>query len=350
MNDYLDLLCKMISIPSLSREEAEAVSMIAGFLDARGLPVRRKGNNLWLDSADVNPQDASKKVLLLNAHVDTVRPAASYTRDPFCPSVEDGAIYGLGSNDDGGSVVALLAAWEQLVSREQPYRLIWTATAEEEICGSGGLEMILDEFPQVTLGIFGEPTGMQMAVAEKGLLVLDCVASGVSGHAAREEGVNAIYKAIEDICWFKSYKFPKVSPYLGPVKMSVTMISAGTQHNVVPDGCRFVVDVRPNGLYTNQEIVDTIRANVGCSVNPRSMRHKSSHISEDNPVVARGRSIGLESYGSPTTSNQTLVDFPCLKIGPGESSRSHKADEFIMVSEIEGAVETYVKLLDNLQI
>ena len=203
MNDYLELLCNMIAIPSFSKEEAEVVSMIAETLKSRRLPVRRKGNNLWLDSADVDPAVAGKKVLMLNAHVDTVRPAASYTRNPFAPTVGDGAIYGLGSNDDGGSVVALLAAWEKLTSREQPYRLIWTATAEEEICGQGGLEMILDEFPQVTLGIFGEPTGMQMAVAEKGLLVLDCVASGVSGHAAREEGVNAIYRAIEDIRWFK---------------------------------------------------------------------------------------------------------------------------------------------------
>lgn len=350
MNDYLELLCNMIAIPSFSKEEADVASMIAGRLKARNLPVRRKGNNLWLDSADVNPQDAGKKVLMLNAHIDTVRPAASYTRDPFAPTVEDGKIYGLGSNDDGGCVVALLAAWEKLVSHEQPYRLIWTATAEEEICGPGGLEIILDEFPQVTLGIFGEPTGMQMAVAEKGLLVFDCLSSGVSGHAAREEGVNAIYRAIEDIQWFKDYSFPKVSPYLGPVKMTVTMISAGTQHNVVPDGCKFVVDVRPNGLYTNQEILDTVRANVKCSVEPRSMRHKSSHIAEDNPVVVRGRSLGLESYGSPTTSSQTLVDFPSLKIGPGESSRSHRADEFIKISEIEEGADTYVKLLDNLQI
>lgn len=350
MNGNISLLCEMITIPSFSRNEGEVADLVEARLSGRSLTVHRKGANLWLDSADLNPADAGKKVLLLNAHIDTVKPAASYKRDPFLPVIEGDALYGLGSNDDGGSFAALLSAWEELVTSPQPYRLIWSATAEEEVCGSGGLESILPELGEVTLGIFGEPTGMRMAVAEKGLLVLDCNAAGVPGHAARDEGENAIYKAMEDIRWFKEYRFERESPYLGPVKMSVTMISAGTQHNVVPDNCGFVVDIRPNGLYTNEEILQIVKDHVKSTVKPRSMRHKSSHISGDNPVVMRGISLGLEPFGSPTTSNQTLVDFPSLKIGPGESSRSHSADEFILLSEIDSGADIYVKLLDNLQI
>jgi acetylornithine deacetylase len=342
----IDLLKKLIAIPRPSRGEDAGADFLEGYMRGIGLDVKRKGNNLWVESEP----ESSKPTILLNAHLDTVKPASGYTRDPYTASEEDGVIYGLGSNDCGGALVSLLQVYRQLTLKPQPYRLIYSVTAEEEVGGVNGIEAIIPLLGKVDLGVIGEPTGMQMAVAEKGLLVFDCLSSGVSGHAAREEGVNAIYRAIEDIQWFKDYSFPMVSPYLGPVKMTVTMISAGTQHNVVPDGCKFVVDVRPNGLYTNQEILDTVRANVKCSVEPRSMRHKSSHIADDNPVVVRGRSLGLESYGSPTTSSQTLVDFPSLKIGPGESSRSHRADEFIKISEIEGGADTYVKLLDNLQI
>jgi len=343
----IDLLRQLISVPSFSREEQAVADVLQQWMTSRGLDVHRKGNNLWVAQPDAGD---GRPVILLNAHLDTVRPAAGYTRDPFTPVLEGDVLYGLGSNDDGGSVVALLAAYLQLTSRQQPYRLIYSATAEEEVCGTGGIESILDDIGPVDLGIIGEPTGMQMAVAEKGLLVLDCTAHGVSGHAAREEGVNALYRAVDDIQWFRSYRFPKVSPYLGPVKMTVTMAQCGTQHNVVPDTCSFVVDVRPNGMYTNREIVDIIRQHVACDVTPRSLRHNSSHIAASHPVVQRGLQLGLTPFGSPTTSNQTVVTFTTLKIGPGDSARSHTADEYIRLSEVQQGVTTYVSLLDQLQI
>ncbi|MCQ2177124.1 MAG: M20/M25/M40 family metallo-hydrolase [Bacteroidales bacterium] len=344
--EYIDLLCKLIAIPSVSGSETAAANLLQSWMEERSLKVNRTVNNLWVDSDPLS--DAP--VLLLNAHIDTVKPAPSYTRDPFLPSVEGDFLYGLGSNDCGGSLVALLAAYRELSSREQPYRLIFSATAGEENCAPDGIEIFLGEIPVPALGIIGEPTGMQMAVAEKGLMVLDCTSFGVSGHAAREEGVNALYKALDDIQWFRSYAFPRVSDFLGPVKMSVTMIQCGVQHNVVPGECSFVVDVRPNGEYSNQEILSIIRENVGCEVKPRSLKHQSSSIAGDHPVVVRGLGMGLEAYGSPTTSNQTRCDFPTLKIGPGQSSRSHMADEYIRISEIEQAVRVYVDLLDGLKI
>lgn len=340
-----ELLKTMVSIPSFSREESAVADYLQNFLSEAGFDVQRKGHNIWIEQEG---RGDGRPVILLNAHIDTVRPASAYTRNPFEATEEDGKIFGLGTNDDGASLVALLAAYVILSSKAQPYRLIWSATAEEEISGQGGLEMILPELGHIDLGIIGEPTGMQMAVAERGLLVLDCTASGVSGHAARNEGENALYKAIKDIEWFREYHFPAVSDYLGDVKMTVTMINCGTQHNVVPDKCDFVVDVRPNGMYTNSEILDTIHANVSSSVRPRSLRHNSSHIDVAHPVVQRGFSLGLEAFGSPTTSNQTVSNFTTLKIGPGQSSRSHSADEYICIDEIAEGVEIYVKLLDSL--
>jgi len=345
-HDLIDLLKGMVSIPSFSREEGPVADFMEGWLRTHGLEPRRIGDNLWLDS----DPGSDKPVLLLNGHIDTVKPAASYTRDPFTPSEEDGRIWGLGTNDDGASVVALLGAYLRLCGRPQPYRLVWSATTEEEICGPNGIDLILPEIGPVALGIIGEPTGMQMAVAERGLMVLDCTARGRSGHAAREEGVNAIYEALKDIEWFRNYRFPKVSPYLGPVKMSVTMIQAGTQHNVVPDTCTFVVDVRPNGMYTNPELLALIKESVSCEVRERSTRLGSSHIDPSHPVVQRGLALGLEAFGSPTTSNQAVVSFTTLKIGPGQSSRSHSADEYIEIQEITSAVETYFSLLDGLEI
>ena len=346
LSDLIELLKGLVAIPSISRQETAAADYLQQWLLRKGFHPERRANNLWLDS-DPN---SDKPVLLLNAHIDTVKPAPSYTRDPFAAQEEDGRIYGLGTNDDGASLVALLSAYEKLAAKPQPYHLIWSATAEEEVSGTEGLEKILPEIGPVKLGIVGEPTQMKMAVAERGLIVLDCTAHGVSGHAARGEGVNAISQAIKDIEWFNSYDFDRRSDHLGPVRMSVTMISAGTQHNVVPDECKFVVDVRPNGMYTNEEILETIRQSVGCDVKPRSMRHGSSFIADDNPVVLRGCGLGLESFGSPTTSNQTLMNFDTLKIGPGDSSRSHSADEYIEIEEIRQGIETYVKLLDNLEI
>ena len=344
--ELIDLLKGMVSIPSFSREEGPVADYIEGWLRAHGLEPRRTGHNLWLDSEP----DSDKPLLLLNGHIDTVKPAGGYTLDPFTPSEEDGRIWGLGTNDDGASVVALLGAYMKLCEKPQPYHLVWSATAEEEVCGRNGIELMIPELGPVALGIIGEPTGMQMAVAEKGLMVLDCTARGKSGHAAREEGVNAIYEALKDIDWFRNYRFPKVSPYLGPVKMSVTMIQAGTQHNVVPDACTFVVDVRPNGMYTNPELLALIKESVSCEVKERSTRIGSSHIDMSHPVVQRGLSLGLEAFGSPTTSNQAIVPFTTLKIGPGQSSRSHTADEYVLKEEISSAVETYVSLLDGLEI
>lgn len=342
----IKLLSELISTPSLSKGEEAAADLLEKRMRERGLEVRRRLNNLWVESEPAG----SKPTVLLNAHIDTVRPAGGYTRDPYAPSLEDGKLYGLGSNDDGGSLVALLEAYCILSSRPQPYRLVFSATAEEEICGPGGIEAIFEDIGPVDFGLIGEPTGMRMAIAERGLLVLDCKVHGRSGHAAREEGDNAIYKALKSIEWFRSYRFPLVSEYLGPVKMTVTGINAGTQHNIVPDLCTFMVDIRPNGLYTNEEIVSTVQASCGCEAVPRSLRNNSSSIPTGHPAVQRGLEMGLETFGSPTTSNQTRCPFTTLKMGPGESSRSHTADEYILVSEIEEAVDIYVKFLDNLQI
>lgn len=342
--DTIDLLKNMIRIPSFSRDEGAVADFLERWMLTEGFAVRRLGNNLWMES---DPADG-RPTILLNAHIDTVKPASGYTRDPFTPEIEDGSLYGLGSNDDGGSLIALLETYSRLIQKEQPYRLIFSATAEEEVSGKGGLDLILLELGRIDFGVMGEPTGMRMAVAERGLMVLDCTAYGKSGHAARNEGVNAIYKAIEDIQWFKSHSFDRVSDFLGAVKMSVTQINAGTQHNVVPDKCTFVVDVRPNGMYTNPELLELIKSSVSCEVKERSTRIGSSHLPMDHPAVVRGLSLGLEPFGSPTTSNQALCHFPTLKIGPGDSARSHSADEYIRLDEIADGIETYVALLDGL--
>lgn len=346
IQEYVDILRDIIATPSVSGSEKAVSDLLQRCMETRGMKVQRAANNVWADSAP----DSTAPVLLLNAHLDTVKPTSSYTRDPFLPSLEGDVLYGLGSNDCGGALVSLLAAYEELCSRKEPYRLIFSATAGEENCAPDGIEMFLPLIPRPALGIIGEPTGMRMALAEKGLMVLDCTERGVTGHAAREEGVNALYKAMDSIRWFREFRFPKVSELLGPVKMSVTQIQCGTQHNVVPDECSFVVDVRPNGEYSNEEILSVIRDSVSCEVKPRSMKHQSSRIAGDHPVVLRGLSLGLESFGSPTTSNQTRCSFPTLKIGPGESSRSHGPDEYIRISEIENAVKVYVDLLDGLTI
>lgn len=342
--DTIDLLKNMIRIPSFSRDEGAVADFLERWMLTEGFAARRLGNNLWIESG---PADG-RPTILLNAHIDTVKPASGYTRDPFTPEIEDGCLYGLGSNDDGGSLIALLETYSRLIQEEQPYRLIFSATAEEEVSGKGGLDLILPELGLIDFGVMGEPTGMRMAVAERGLMVLDCTAYGKSGHAARNEGVNAIYKAIEDIQWFKSHSFDRVSDFLGAVKMSVTQINAGTQHNVVPDRCTFVVDVRPNGMYTNPELLEMIKSSVSCEVKERSTRIGSSHLPMDHPAVVRGLSLGLEPFGSPTTSNQALCHFPTLKIGPGDSARSHSADEYIRLDEIGDGIETYVALLDGL--
>lgn len=344
--DTIGLLRNLIRIPSVSREEGAAADFLESWMRDNGFDVRRLDNNLWVESG---PRD-DRPTVLLNAHIDTVKPASGYTRDPFEPSVEDGCLYGLGSNDDGGSLAALLETYSLLIGKPQPYRLVFSATAEEEVSGKGGLDLIFPELGQIDFGVIGEPTGMRMAVAERGLMVLDCTALGKSGHAARNEGVNALYKAIDDIQWFRTHAFDRVSDFLGAVKMTVTQINAGTQHNVVPDRCSFVVDVRPNGMYTNPELLEMIKSSVSCEVKERSTRIGSSHIPLTHPAVARGLSLGLEPFGSPTTSNQALCHFPTLKIGPGDSARSHSADEYIRLDEISEGVKTYVALLDGLKL
>ncbi len=344
--DCIALLKELIAVPSVSRDEKAAADLLEHRLKERGLDVNRTGNNLWI----CDSEEDGRPTVLLNAHIDTVKPSDAWTRDPFTPVIEDGRLYGLGSNDDGGSLVALLKAYEELSGKRQPYRLIYSVTAEEEVSGRGGIDMLLPEIGKIDFGVIGEPTGMALAVAERGLMVLDCESLGRSGHAAREEGVNAIYEALGDLEWFHSYRFERNSEFLGAVKMSVTQINAGTQHNVIPDKCTFVVDVRPNGMYSNLEVLQIIKNSVKCQVKERSTRINSSSIDISHPAVRRGMEIGLKTFGSPTTSNQSLVSFPTVKIGPGDSARSHSADEFIRPSEIEEGIKTYVKLLDGLEL
>ena len=312
-----------------------------------GLKVNRVENNLWIGPENI---DAEKPTLMLNAHMDTVKPVNGWVHDPFAPTEEDGKLIGLGSNDCGGGLVSLLAVYSQLTQKEQPYNLIYAASAEEEVSGKNGMELLLKSLPKIDVALVGEPTGMKMGVAEKGLMVLDCTAHGKAGHAARNEGDNAIYHALVDIDWFKTYRFAKESDVLGPVKMSVTMINAGTQHNVIPDQCTFVVDVRTNECYTNQQVLDEISLQVFCDVKARSTRLNSSHIDLSHPIVVKGREMGIETFGSPTLSDQALMSFPSLKMGPGESSRSHTAEEYITKEEIESAVQTYITLLDGLEL
>ena len=343
----ISLLKQMIATPSPSREEGRVADIIEAELRALGFEPQRKGNNVW---AAAWAFDENKPTILLDGHIDTVKPNVAWVRDPFAPTVDDGRLYGLGSNDDGGSVVALLAAFARLAKTEQPYNLIFLASAEEEVTGVGGVRAVLPELGDIDFAIVGEPTSLQPAVAERGLLVLDCVAYGKSGHAAREEGENAIYKALQDIEWFRTYQFAKSSPLLGGVKMSVTGVNAGTQHNVVPDICTFVVDIRSNECYSNEELYQEICSQVQSEVKARSFRLNSSHIGIEHPFVKRTMELGRTPFGSPTLSDQALMKFPSVKIGPGKSSRSHTADEYIMISEIEEAIRMYIEILDGLVI
>ena len=347
LKDSMSLLREMIKIPSLSREEGPVATLIELTLTSWGYQPYREGNNVWIFSSRWNED---LPTILLDSHVDTVRPANAWSRDPFGAEEEDGKLFGLGSNDAGASVVALLCAFRHLEQKPQPYNLIFCASAEEEVSGLNGVASVLGQFDKINLAVVGEPTGMQMAVAEKGLLVLDCEAKGKLGHAARNEGENAIYKAMDDIRILQELAFPKKSEILGPVKISVTMIEAGTQHNVVPDSCRFVADVRTNECYTNEEVYKIIAGKIESEVKPRSFRLNSSGIPLDHPFVQRGISLGINYYGSPTTSDQAVIPCTSVKIGPGESARSHTADEFIYLDEIKKGVEIYVNLLDQLQI
>ncbi len=345
--EAFDLLQKLIAIESFSRQEDEAADLVAAFLKDKGLDVQREGNNVWCWAT---LKDETKPVILLNSHIDTVKPSNKWTYPPFTPTKEGDVLYGLGSNDAGGPLVSLLATFLALKDTKQSYNLVFAASAEEEISGPNGIASILEKIGQVDLGIVGEPTQMDMAIAEKGLMVLDCEAYGKSGHAAREEGINSIYKALEDIEWFRTYQFPDTSELFGPVKMTVTQIEAGTQHNVIPDSCKFVVDVRVNEKYTNLEALEHISERVSCKVAARSTRLNSSSISLDHPIVKKGLALKRKYYGSPTTSDQALMNFTTIKIGPGDSARSHTADEYIKYSEIKYGIETYIQMLDQLEL
>ena len=347
-SEAVGLLKSLISIPSVSRDEARAADCLQQYIEQQGMQTGRKGNNVWCLGPGF---DLKRPTLLLNSHIDTVKPVQGWRKDPFTPRLEpNGKLYGLGSNDAGASVVSLLQAFLTLCRTAQRYNLIYLASCEEEVSGREGIESVLPQLPPVNFALVGEPTEMQPAIAEKGLMVLDVTATGRSGHAARDEGDNAIYKVLEDIAWFRDYRFERVSPLLGPVKMSVTMVNAGTQHNVVPDRCTFVVDIRSNECYTNEELFEEIKKHIHCQPQARSFRLGSSHVPPEHPLVRRAVALGRTPFGSPTLSDQALMPFPSMKMGPGKSSRSHTADEFIFVREIEEAIGLYLELLDGAEL
>ena len=343
--EAVSLLSHLIATPSVSRDERRAADIMEEELVRCGFMPHREANNVWA----IGPcQREDRPTLLLNAHIDTVKPVASYTRNPYEPSLEDGTLYGLGSNDCGGGLVSLLQVFRELSASDQcPYNLVYLASAEEEVSGKDGISRALPLLPHIDVAIVGEPTGMQPAVAEKGLMVVDITAHGKSGHAARNEGVNAIYEALDDLCWIRSHRFDRVSRFLGPTKMQATVVNAGTQHNVVPDECKIVVDVRTNELYTNEEVFDIISSHCKSECRARSFRLHSSRIDLNHPLVERCVALGLQPFGSPTLSDQALMPFASLKLGPGQSARSHSADEYIKVSEIEHAIGLYLRLLER---
>jgi acetylornithine deacetylase len=345
-SEVIDLLKTLIETPSFSKQEDKTADLIEAFLKKQNLPIFRKGNNLWAKS---KYWDDQKPTLLLNSHHDTVKPVDSWTINPFEATIINEKIYGLGSNDAGGCLVALMATFIQLY--EDPrlaYNLIYAATAEEEISGKNGVASILPQLGKIDLGIVGEPTQMKIAIAEKGLMVIDATTYGKAGHAAREEGENAILKAMQDIQWIQNFEFPKTSKWLGKIKCSVTQITAGTQHNVVPDQCQFVIDVRTTEAYTNEEIFKLLQENMQSELKARSFRLQASGIGETHPIIQTGKELGLKYFGSPTLSDQSLLPFPTIKIGPGDSARSHTADEFIKISEIQNGIHIYTKLLQKL--
>jgi len=343
----IGLLKTLISIPSFSGEEKETADAIALFMQELGIPAERLGNNLLFTNASYRE---GLPVIMLNSHHDTVKPGSAWTVDPFTPAEKGDRIYGLGSNDAGGALVALIATFLHYYSAENlKYNLMMVASAEEENTGANGMQKVLDQLEEsVDFAIVGEPTSMKLAIAEKGLMVLDCLVRGKSGHAAREEGDNAIYKAMKEIGWFREFRFPTVSDTLGPVKMTVTVIDAGRLHNVVPDICTFTVDVRSTDAYSNEEILQLIREHVQCEIHPRSTRLQPSGIAPDHPIVNTAKRLGIETFGSPTCSDQTIMRFPSVKIGPGDSGRSHTADEYIEIPELLAGIDTYKRLLDQI--
>ncbi|WP_295770215.1 M20 family metallo-hydrolase [uncultured Mucilaginibacter sp.] len=345
-SEAVNLLKSLISTQSFSREEDKTADIIEAFFNQQNISTQRKLNNVW---AYNKYYDKTKPTILLNSHHDTVKPNSGYTRNPLEPAVEDGKLYGLGSNDAGGCLVSLIAVFMHFYEQtDLKYNFCIATTAEEEVSGTNGLELVIPDLGELEFAIVGEPTLMQLAIAERGLMVLDCTAHGKAGHAAREEGENAIYKALADIEWFRNYRFTEESELFGPIKMSVTIINAGSQHNVVPATCTFTVDVRVTDAYRNEEVLNIIQQQVSCDVVPRSIRLKPSSIDKNHPIVQAGIKLGRSTYGSPTTSDQALLDIPSLKMGPGDSARSHTANEFIYLKEIEEGIELYIKLLKEI--
>ena len=340
--EAVELLKELIAIPSISREETKAADRLEAFMTEKGLKTHREGNNIWTMN---EPLDSNKPTLLLNAHIDTVKPAASWQHDPFTPAVEDGKLYGLGSNDCGGGLVSLLQAYRILKDHNLPYNLVYLASAEEEVSGKDGISRVIPLLPTIDVAIVGEPTSMQPAIAEKGLMVIDAVAHGKSGHAARDEGENAIYIALDDIEWIRNHKFRNKSELLGDTKMTVTVAHAGTQHNVIPDTCEFTIDVRTNEHYQNEFLFVYLQKHLKSELKARSFRLSSSSIPIDHPLVRKCIEMGMKPFGSPTLSDQALMPWPSMKLGPGNSSRSHTAEEYICLSEISDAIFNYVKML-----
>lgn len=344
VSEAVDLLKHLIATSSISRNENAAAGVMEQTIIDYGFLPKRCGNNVWIESEDWNP---AKQTLLLNAHIDTVKPVDSWIRNPFLPTLEGDCLYGLGSNDCGGGLVSLLQVFRLLSMKPQCFNYIYLASCEEEISGANGISKVLPLLPKIDIAIVGEPTDMQPAVAEKGLMVLDLIAHGKSGHAARDEGVNAIYEILDDLRWIRDYKFEKISDFLGPTKMTVTVLNAGTQHNVIPDLCTALIDVRTNEFYRNEDVCDFIGKHVKSEVHAHSYRLHSSHIDIDHPLIKKCISMGMVPFGSPTLSDQALMNFPSFKLGPGSSCRSHSADEFIKIGEIENAINQYTELLHN---
>ncbi len=342
--EAIALLKQLISIPSFSKEEGETAAAIANFLAKKGVVPQRQGNNVW---AYLTPFDSNRPTIWLNSHHDTVKPNTGYTKDPFSAEEQEGKLFGLGSNDAGGPLVALIATFCHFLGKDLPFNLLLVASAEEEISGSQGISSLISVLPPADLVLVGEPTQMRLAVAEKGLLVLDATIKGKAGHAAREEGVNAIYLALNDLEKVKAFKFSKVSSLLGPTKVSCTVIHAGEQHNLVPELCRYVLDVRVNELYSHEEVLAKLKAELSAELIPRSMRLRSSSLPEGHLLQEVGKSLGLETFGSPTLSDQALIPYPSAKIGPGDSARSHTADEFIFTQEVRDGITTYISIIET---
>ncbi len=348
-SEAIDLLKQLIVTQSFSKEEENTAAILEEWFHEKGIPFQREGNNIWAKNKYFNN---AKPTVLLNSHHDTVRPNKNYTRDPFAATVEDGKLFGLGSNDAGGCLVSLMAAFAFFYEKEDlAYNLIVAPTAQEENSGLDGVKSILHHFENVEFALVGEPTLLDLAIAEKGLMVLDITIKGTAGHAAHRYDDQPIFNALPVLNWFKDFQFPIISEQLGKVKMTVSQINAGTQHNVVPGELKLVVDCRVTDAYSNREVYDIICKHVASEkviVEARSFRLNSSSISSEHPIVKAGESMGKKTYGSPTLSDQANMSFPSLKMGPGDSTRSHSADEFIFIAEIEEGIKTYIELLNKI--